>query len=189
MCHVQTTKISFIFAYICKKQKKKAKNEEYLEGETARRMSLKCYKVYREVESDIFSGSWLWFILNLEQFGEIHLSPQKVQKTPPILKEGCEMVTNYVQHKLKLLLLLTLSFFLFLFLLLFCVRRFKQPLPATPLLFFRGASNKSTETEVAMEMEMRRRMKRSRKRCKKTSEQRWRWKITKMLALVTHRTT
>jgi len=72
MCHVQTTKISFIFAYICKKQKKKAKNEEYLEGETARRMSLKCYKVYREVESEIFFGE---LALVYFKFGAIWRDP------------------------------------------------------------------------------------------------------------------
>jgi len=87
------------------------------------------------------------------------------------------MVTNYVQHKLTLLLLALHSVF-FLFQHFFTpfsacgvLSSHFLPRPSSPL-FFRGASNKSTEAEVAMEMEMRRRMKRSRKRCEKTSEKR-----------------
>lgn len=61
-----------LYSHIYVKNKKKAKNEEYLEGETARRMSLKCYKVYREVESEIFFGE---LALVYFKFGAIWRDP------------------------------------------------------------------------------------------------------------------
>lgn len=132
MCHVQTTKISFIFA---------------CEGWAGSAIKLG-------------GGATLWFILNLKQFERVPRTalPQLHSPLPPapLHKKstyfgGCEMVTNYVQYKLALLPPPPFAGGA----LFCCVRRFKRPLPATPLPAPpRHGSHKSTEAEVAMEMEM-----------------------------------